>query len=90
MFCLSIDQLEEMSDVLGDISFADLLDGWWRNDRTLGINFPAGSGTGSRGQSRTLPTALIEAMSDLFDETMTYFPKFNTSNIENGPGEGGP
>lgn len=88
VFCLSIDQLEEFSDVLRDISFADLLYSWWRNDRTLGLNFPAAGGTGTRTQSRALPTALIEAMTDLFDETMTYFPEFNRSNIENGLDEG--
>jgi hypothetical protein len=79
LFCLSIDQFEEIAEVLEKNSFSDLLYGWWRNDRTLGSNFPLASGTGTRTQSRRLPEALMGAMYGLFDETMKYFPEFEDS-----------
>lgn len=87
LFCLSIDHLEEFSDMLGDLSFAELLNRWWRKDRTLGLNLPTAFWTTATLKTRKLPNALIEAMTELFDETMTYFPQFNPSSMENVPYE---
>jgi len=80
LFCLSIGQLEEISDVLGKTSLAELLHGWWRTDRTLALNFLMASDTQVRNQSRTLNSALIEAIDELFDETIKYFPDVKGAN----------
>ncbi len=82
IFCLSVDQLEEISDVLASTSLAELLQGWWRRDRTLGLNFLMASDTGVRTQSRSLTNALMDAMNELFEETMRCFPEFKGAEIE--------
>jgi hypothetical protein len=78
LFCLSIDQMEEISDVLGNTSLAELLHGWWLRDRTLGTNFLMSSSTAARTQTRSLPSALIDVLEALFDETIRYFPETDT------------
>lgn len=82
LFCLSIDQMEEIADVLQSTSLAELLYGWWRNDRTLGTNFLMASGSGNRKQSRKLPDALTQALDDLFNESMTYFPEVAGAGVQ--------
>jgi len=74
--------MEEISEILQDTSLSELLYGWWHNDRTLGLNFSLGTGTGPRRQSRALPNALTETMDELFNEAIRYFPGFETADLE--------